>query len=186
MLFRNFIIIAPKVNNVPPPVICRILSSNYLTIHSFSLSLETKTKAEKPEDKKPAIPEPKANVAEAPRPVPLQTEAPTRLPQPATKSATAAPAQIKKKPSMAVDKTRPSHVFVSQIEIARQSSDADSTFLTYTGDLQGAIVALSLGLSITAILLIFVGCRLRNVKRRLRRSRMNSNDADYLINGMYL
>lgn len=52
---------------------------------------------------------------------------------------------------------------------------------------QGAVVALALGLAITAILLIFVGCRLRNMKRRLRKGRpMNSNEADYLINGMYL
>ncbi len=50
-----------------------------------------------------------------------------------------------------------------------------------------AIVVLAMGLSITALLLIFVGCRLRNVKRRLRRGRpLNSNEADYLINGMYL
>ena len=52
---------------------------------------------------------------------------------------------------------------------------------------KGAIVALALGLAITAILLVFVGCRLRNVKRRLRRGRpLNSNEADYLVNGMYL
>lgn len=50
-----------------------------------------------------------------------------------------------------------------------------------------AVLVLAMGLSITAILLIFVGCRLRNVKRRLRRGRpLNSNEADYLINGMYL
>ena len=52
---------------------------------------------------------------------------------------------------------------------------------------QTAVIVLALGLGITAILLIFVGCRLRNVKRRLRKGRpMNSNEADYLINGMYL
>ncbi len=50
-----------------------------------------------------------------------------------------------------------------------------------------AVIVLALGLGITAILLLFVGCRLRNVKRRLRRGRpLNSNEADYLINGMYL
>ena len=50
-----------------------------------------------------------------------------------------------------------------------------------------AVVALSVGLALTAILLLFVGCRLRNVRRRLRKGRpMNSNEADYLINGMYL
>ena len=52
---------------------------------------------------------------------------------------------------------------------------------------RGAVVALGLGLAVTAILLLFVGCRLRNMKRKLRRGRpMNSNEADYLINGMYL
>ena len=52
---------------------------------------------------------------------------------------------------------------------------------------QGAIIALALGLAITAMLLVFVGCRLRNVKHRLRRGRpMQTNEADYLINGMYL
>ena len=52
---------------------------------------------------------------------------------------------------------------------------------------QTAVIVLAMGLGITAILLIFVGCRLRNVKRRLRKGRpMNSNEADYLINGMYL
>ena len=50
-----------------------------------------------------------------------------------------------------------------------------------------AVVVLALGLAVTALLLIFVGCRLRMVKRRLRRGRpLNSNEADYLINGMYL
>lgn len=52
---------------------------------------------------------------------------------------------------------------------------------------KGAVVALALGLAITALLLVFVGCRLRNVKRRIRRGRpLNSNEADYLVNGMYL
>lgn len=52
---------------------------------------------------------------------------------------------------------------------------------------QGPVVALSLGLAITLLMLIFVGCRLRTVKRRLRKGRaLHSNEADYLINGMYL
>jgi len=52
---------------------------------------------------------------------------------------------------------------------------------------QGPVLALSLGLAITLLMLIFVGCRLRTVKRRLRKGRaLNSNEADYLINGMYL
>lgn len=56
-----------------------------------------------------------------------------------------------------------------------------------TNDAQGPIVALSLGLAITLMLLIFVGCRLRTVKKRIRRGKaLHSNEADYLINGMYL
>lgn len=56
-----------------------------------------------------------------------------------------------------------------------------------TDNAQGPIVALALGLSFTTMLLIFVGCRLRRVKRRLRKGRaLHSNEADYLINGMYL
>ena len=52
---------------------------------------------------------------------------------------------------------------------------------------QGPIVALALGLGICLMLLIFVGCRLRTVKRRIRRGKsLHSNEADYLINGMYL
>lgn len=53
--------------------------------------------------------------------------------------------------------------------------------------MQGPIIALSLGLAFTLILLVFVACRLRNVRRRLRKGRpLHSNEADYLINGMYL
>lgn len=52
---------------------------------------------------------------------------------------------------------------------------------------QGPIVALALGLGVTMMLLVYVGCRLRNVKRRIRKGRaLHSNEADYLINGMYL
>lgn len=58
---------------------------------------------------------------------------------------------------------------------------------SYTDSSQGPIVALSLGLTFTMLLLIVVGCRLRTVKRRLRKGRaLHSNEADYLINGMYL
>jgi len=61
------------------------------------------------------------------------------------------------------------------------------TVETYDDGFQGPIVALSLGLAITLLLLILVGCRLRTVKRRLRKGRaLHSNEADYLINGMYL
>ncbi|XP_050406696.1 dentin sialophosphoprotein isoform X2 [Patella vulgata] len=52
---------------------------------------------------------------------------------------------------------------------------------------EGPIIALSLGLALTFILLVFVACRMRTIKRRLRKGRvLHSNEADYLINGMYL
>ena len=67
------------------------------------------------------------------------------------------------------------------------SSEVSEKVESYTDGSQGPIVALALGLAITLILLIFVGCRLRTVKRRLRKGRaLHSNEADYLINGMYL
>lgn len=56
-----------------------------------------------------------------------------------------------------------------------------------TDSSQGPIVALALGLAVTMMLLVYVGCRLRNVKKRIRKGRaLHSNEADYLINGMYL
>ena len=66
-------------------------------------------------------------------------------------------------------------------------SEGEENVAVFASTSQGAVVALALGLAITAILLVFVGCRLRNMKRKLRKGRpMNSNEADYLINGMYL
>lgn len=81
-----------------------------------------------------------------------------------------------------------------QTKGGQSSSDEDTFFsqskLDITKEIvsmQGPIIALSLGLAFTVILLIFVACRLRNVRRRLRKGRpLHSNEADYLINGMYL
>ncbi|XP_019618699.1 PREDICTED: low-density lipoprotein receptor-related protein 11-like isoform X2 [Branchiostoma belcheri] len=52
----------------------------------------------------------------------------------------------------------------------------------------GAVLPLALGLAVTALLLLVVGCRLRQVKGRLKygRSLATNAEADYLINGMYL
>ncbi|GFR99047.1 low-density lipoprotein receptor-related protein 11 [Elysia marginata] len=55
------------------------------------------------------------------------------------------------------------------------------------GNAEGPIVALSLGLALTLVLLVMVACRLRGFKHRLSKGRpLNQNEADYLINGMYL
>lgn len=51
----------------------------------------------------------------------------------------------------------------------------------------GAILPLALGLIITALLLLMIGCRLRLVRHKLKKARpLNTEESDYLINGMYL
>ncbi|XP_064623186.1 trithorax group protein osa-like isoform X2 [Lineus longissimus] len=96
----------------------------------------------------------------------------------------------KGKPAAAVDhQTAVDHPAASDVQVqahVEEPDDSGSSFLFYGGS-QGAVVALSLSLAITVILVLFLGCRLRTVKRRLKRGRvLTSNEADYLINGMYL
>ncbi|KAK6636093.1 hypothetical protein RUM43_009745 [Polyplax serrata] len=52
----------------------------------------------------------------------------------------------------------------------------------------GAILSLTLGMCITAIMITLVGCRLRVVRKRMRRNGKSAyaHDADFLVNGMYL
>ncbi|KAM9553366.1 low-density lipoprotein receptor-related protein 11 [Salvelinus alpinus] len=51
----------------------------------------------------------------------------------------------------------------------------------------GAILPLVLGLIITALLLLMIGCRLRLVHHKLKKARpLTTEESDYLINGMYL
>ncbi|KAF2880429.1 hypothetical protein ILUMI_25737 [Ignelater luminosus] len=51
----------------------------------------------------------------------------------------------------------------------------------------GAVLSLTLGLIITCIMALLIGCRLRVVRRRIRRGgKSYAHDADYLVNGMYL
>lgn len=51
-----------------------------------------------------------------------------------------------------------------------------------------AVIALTLGLFVTSILIVIVGCRMKAFKKRIARrgGRSLAHDADYLINGMYL
>ncbi|XP_058468912.1 low-density lipoprotein receptor-related protein 11 [Solea solea] len=50
-----------------------------------------------------------------------------------------------------------------------------------------AILPLALGLIITALLLLIIGCRLRLVRHKLKKARpLTTEESDYLINGMYL
>ncbi|KAH1000080.1 hypothetical protein HUJ04_000012 [Dendroctonus ponderosae] len=52
---------------------------------------------------------------------------------------------------------------------------------------RGAILSLTIGLVLTAVMAILIGCRLRVVRRRLRKGENGyAHDADYLVNGMYL
>ena len=68
-----------------------------------------------------------------------------------------------------------------EIDTAEQEKTVHTSFRQLYTSNKGAVVALSLGLVITAMLLIFVGFRLRNVKKRLRRGRpLNSNEAEVL------
>ncbi|KAK9876999.1 hypothetical protein WA026_016027 [Henosepilachna vigintioctopunctata] len=51
----------------------------------------------------------------------------------------------------------------------------------------GAVLSLTLGLIITCIMAVMIGCRLRILKRRVRKGAKGyAHDADYLVNGMYL
>ncbi|XP_060947639.1 low-density lipoprotein receptor-related protein 11 [Limanda limanda] len=51
----------------------------------------------------------------------------------------------------------------------------------------GAILPLALGLLITALLLLMIGCRLKLVRHKLKKTRpLTTEESDYLINGMYL
>ncbi|XP_066140943.1 uncharacterized protein [Euwallacea fornicatus] len=52
---------------------------------------------------------------------------------------------------------------------------------------RGAILSLTLGLILTGVMAVLIGCRLRVVRRRLRKGGKGyAHDADYLVNGMYL
>lgn len=53
----------------------------------------------------------------------------------------------------------------------------------------GAVLSLTMGLLVTAALAILIGCRMRTVSRRARRlggKTPYSQEADFLVNGMYL
>ncbi|XP_030261321.1 low-density lipoprotein receptor-related protein 11 isoform X1 [Sparus aurata] len=57
----------------------------------------------------------------------------------------------------------------------------------HPGPESGAILPLALGLIITALLLLMIGCRLKLVRHKLKKARpLTTEESDYLINGMYL
>ncbi|XP_078592296.1 low-density lipoprotein receptor-related protein 11-like isoform X4 [Branchiostoma floridae x Branchiostoma japonicum] len=71
---------------------------------------------------------------------------------------------------------------------ATQSKKGLNATPSHLSPASGAVLPLALGLAVTALLLLVVGCRLRQVKGRLKygRSLATNAEADYLINGMYL
>lgn len=57
----------------------------------------------------------------------------------------------------------------------------------HPGPESGAILPLALGLLITILLLLMIGCRLRLVRHKMKKARpLTTEESDYLINGMYL
>lgn len=51
----------------------------------------------------------------------------------------------------------------------------------------GAILPLAMGILITALLLLMIGCRLKLVRHKMKKARpLTTEESDYLINGMYL
>ncbi|CAL8315081.1 unnamed protein product [Lota lota] len=61
------------------------------------------------------------------------------------------------------------------------------TLATYCFLATGAILPLALGIIITSLLLLMIGCRLRLVRHKLKKTRpLTTEESDYLINGMYL
>lgn len=55
-------------------------------------------------------------------------------------------------------------------------------------DTNSAVIALTLGICITVMLVVLVGCRMKSIHRKIARrgGRSLAHDADYLVNGMYL
>ncbi|XP_023666008.2 low-density lipoprotein receptor-related protein 11 [Paramormyrops kingsleyae] len=77
----------------------------------------------------------------------------------------------------------PEDISTNEVEVAKPYSVQGG----HPGPESGAVLPLALGLIITALLLIMVGCRLRLVRRKLKKARpIMSEESDYLINGMYL
>ncbi|XP_039262513.2 low-density lipoprotein receptor-related protein 11-like [Styela clava] len=75
----------------------------------------------------------------------------------------------------------------SEIEIIENELEFESVG-ERTAPQKGAVLPLALGLSVTACVLLMVGCRLHIMKKKLRRrgKPLSMEESDYLINGMYL
>ncbi|KAM6906699.1 low-density lipoprotein receptor-related protein 11 [Lycodopsis pacificus] len=100
---------------------------------------------------------------------------------PAFKPATVAP-PITKQTEIAAPK-----VSQSQAESSVPVSKPFPVIGGHPAPESGAILPLALGIIITALLLLMIGCRLRLVGHKLKKARpLTTEESDYLINGMYL
>ncbi|KAJ8963699.1 hypothetical protein NQ317_009787 [Molorchus minor] len=70
--------------------------------------------------------------------------------------------------------------------VAYKMSDSNDLQDGFSHTPRGAVLSVTLGLIITFIMAIMIGCRLKMVRRRVRRGKSYAHDADYLVNGMYL
>jgi hypothetical protein len=64
-------------------------------------------------------------------------------------------------------------------------NDVDVQMLEHPEKPTGAVLSLTLGCLILAALSVLIGCRLKRVNVRRRRGK-SVEEADYLVNGLYL
>ncbi|XP_044185813.1 low-density lipoprotein receptor-related protein 11 [Thunnus albacares] len=104
---------------------------------------------------------------------------------------------IQKKPAfkpatVAPPITKPTEIAAPKVSQSQAESDVPiskpfSAMEGHPAPESGAILPLALGLIITALLLLMIGCRLRLVRHKLKKARpLTTEESDYLINGMYL
>ncbi|XP_020773865.1 low-density lipoprotein receptor-related protein 11 [Boleophthalmus pectinirostris] len=78
---------------------------------------------------------------------------------------------------------------VSQSQTETENAISKPTFIkgVHPAPESGAILPLVLGILITSLLLLMIGCRLKLVQHKLKKARpLTTEESDYLINGMYL
>lgn len=72
--------------------------------------------------------------------------------------------------------------------VSMSNAELQESIHKHSEESNSAMLALTVGLCVTALLLVLVGCRMRSIRRRLARRKRSAlvHDADYLVNGMYL
>lgn len=107
---------------------------------------------------------------------------------PSSSTRTTPSPQLSSMSSHRADQKKPHHA-AARKHVQVSAEAAHSAMLWSTAGIQGAVVALTLGIIITALTLAYIGCHYRHqrkISRRRRHLSAGSNDADYLVNGMYL